>query len=213
MEEKKLGKENEETLLAAWAEIVVQKAREVGEKIDKMEGSLPLYTDRFRFQNLLAERAERLSETEVKVVICFINEKTWCVSGMVLRVYDFRCAHALTLFSSAEVTNYLYLLLKKGLEWQNAVRKIVEGLDIILSFAREIHRNILYPEVEEMEKEIKRLAAQLAEKEKEIEILRMKTRFVRTTVERAIIALDQTKRIFKSKTIERIRLDLIGSIK
>lgn len=96
------------------------------------------------------------------------------------------------------IENIKDFLVAKGFDWHRTALKVSEELGTILPKAQKIRRNILYPEVAEMEKN-------LAEKEKEIAGLH-------DAIEKAIIALDQTKKIFKSPTIGRIRQDLIEAL-
>ncbi len=267
MEEKEkkklLDKDDEKEILKCWANIVAKRAKEVGKELDRIGDSFQDYGARDSFQKELS-RQKISDEKDLSVFADFICDRTWCASGMILKVGDFTHisigACSAILFSDTSVMDYLFSLSRNNIDWQEIVNKILDQLEIILTFAKKIRRNILYPEVAEMELKITRLESenlhareslersykhtkellgeadkreddlksQLAEKEKKIEELRKKLRELQhwyeeskkynnaliDAIEKAVIAIWNTKSIFgkfssKSGTLARIREDLM----
>ncbi len=167
MEEKEkkklLDKDDEKEILKCWANIVAKRAKEVGKELDRIGDSFQDYGARDSFQKELS-RQKISDEKDLSVFADFICDRTWCASGMILKVGDFTHisigACSAILFSDTSVMDYLFSLSRNNIDWQEIVNKILDQLEIILTFAKKIRRNILYPEVAEMELKITRLESE-----------------------------------------------------
>ncbi len=91
------------------------------------------------------------------------------------------------------------------------------SLEEVEKFIHEIKK--VKSEFEKKDEEIERLKLQLAEKEKEVEKIKKETielqiwkGVAESTIEYAAIGLNQTKKFFKSKTIAKIREELIDML-
>ncbi len=262
------------------------------EQVIKLGGSLPMekwiaaiLAKAAATEKSLNELAHFESEIEKAEFKRLINNLYFCDSddtGYVFASYTVHGNGSITIhirFGKPDSSYYLLsesclkkIFLDYDSEWEETARKIWGQLEKALPIISKIRRNILYPEVAEMEKENDFLKSQLAErgkeashlrnivgdknnysrgletrlaeKEKEIEKLKTqlndnakflqdecsrkskklaeeqhwhaqchkRTESLEDDIEKAIIALDQTKKIFKSKTIAQIREKLIDAL-
>jgi len=107
-----------------------------------------------------------------------------------------------------KVRNFLLSYSVSGKKWYEVARETDVRIQEVLAIAKRIRRNILYPEIEEMEKRMTSL-------EEEIHILtKWKTEIVRNLVywnkklDNIALRLLKTRPIFKSKIIAGIREDV-----